>query len=395
VQLMPPRRRDLLMGLGAFGAPVALTAVLLPLGGQQQRYYVFLYLGLVAVLATIWGLWPALVAAAVSFVCVDYFFVAPYGTLSIANLTDLVNLVVFFGAAGLVGAVASRRRREQLRAEALARALGEANQELLRLNREQAAAAKAELRLARTEEQVRSLQESERIRRDLLANISHDLRTPIGTILTETTNLSADQAIRDGLRSRLDIVAGEARRLAAMVSDMLDLSRIDVAALELDMEPIALGEAIAAAVERLQVVFPARRVEWNAEAAAVEISADWRRLGQILDNLLANADRFAPANTAIELEVIADDGRAIVRVIDHGPGVPREWRERVFGRFVRATGPTDPGGRRGNGLGLSIVRGLVEAQGGTVTLEPQGSDAGAVFRFTLKLVESTTAPVSG
>src|SRR5256712_2265589 len=326
VHLEPPRTRDLLKGLGAFSTPVVLTAFLLPLGGQQQRYYVFLYLGLVAVLATVWGLWPALVAAALSFVCVDYFFVAPYGTLSIANPTDLVNLVVFFGAAGLVGAVASRRRREQLRAEALARALGEANQELVRLNREQAAAAQAELRLARTEEQVRSLQESERIRRDLLANISHDLRTPIATILTETTNLSADQAIRDGLRNRLKIVAGEARRLAAMVSDMLDVSRIDVAALELDMEPIALGEAIAAAIERLQVVSPARRVDWNAEAAAVEISADWRRLGQILDNLLANADRFAPANTAIELEVMADDGRAIVRVIDHGPGVAREGR---------------------------------------------------------------------
>src|SRR5439155_21626439 len=138
-----------LMGLGAFGAPVALTAVLLPLGGQQQRYYVFLYLGLVAVLGTIFGLWPALVAAAVSFVCVDYFFVAPYGTLSIANPTDLVNLVVFFGAAGLVGAVASRRRREQLCAEALARALGEANEELVRLNREQAAAALADPPLAR------------------------------------------------------------------------------------------------------------------------------------------------------------------------------------------------------------------------------------------------------
>ena len=394
VHLEPPRTRDLLKGLGAFSAPVVLTAFLLPLGGQQQRYYVFLYLGLVAVLATVWGLWPALVAAALSFVCVDYFFVAPYGTLSIANPTDLVNLVVFFGAAGLVGAVASRRRREQLRAEALARALGEANQELVRLNREQAAAAQAELRLARTEEQVRSLQESERIRRDLLANISHDLRTPIATILTETTNLSADQAIRDGLRNRLKIVAGEARRLAAMVSDMLDVSRIDVAALELDMEPIALGEAIAAASERLQVVSPARRVDWNAEAAAVEISADWRRLGQILDNLLANADRFAPANTAIELEVMADDGRAIVRVIDHGPGVPREWRERVFDRFVRATGPSDPGGRRGSGLGLSIVRGLVEAQGGTVSLEPQGSGVGAVFRFTLMLAGSAAAPVS-
>jgi len=395
MHLSRPRKLDLLIGLGALSAPAALTAFLLPLWGQQQRYYVFLYLGLVAVLGTIWGLWPALVAASVSFVCVDYFFVLPYRTLSIANPPDIVNLVVFFGAAGLVGAVASRRRREQLRAEALARALGEANDELVRLNREQAAAAQAELRLARTEEQVRSLQESERIRRELLANISHDLRTPIGTILTETTNLSANHAFRDGLGPRLEIVAGEARRLGAMVSDMLDLSRIDVAALELDMEPIALGEAIAASVERLQVVSPQRRVVWDSGAAAVDVSADWRRLGQILDNLLANADRFAPANTAIELEVIAKDGKATVRVIDHGPGVPQEWRERVFDRFVQATVGEDPVRRRGSGLGLSIVRGLVEAQGGRVSLEPQGSGVGAVFRFTLTLTESTAGSVSG
>ena len=394
VHLSRRRKLDLLIGLGALSAPAALTAFLLPLWGQQQRYYVFLYLGLVAVLGTIFGLWPALVAAAVSFVCVDYFFVLPYGTLSIANPPDIVNLVVFFGAAGLVGAVASRRRREQLRAEALARALGEANDELVRLNREQAAAAQAELRLARTEEQVRSLQESARIRRELLANISHDLRTPIGTILTETTNLSAKHAFRDGLGPRLEIVAGEARRLAAMVSDMLDLSRIDVAALELDMEPINLGDAIAAAIERLHVVSPARRVVWNAEAAAVEISADWRRLGQVLDNLLANADGFAPANTAIELDITAEDGRAIVRTIDHGPGVPQEWRQRVFDRFVRATGVAGSGRRRGSGLGLSIVRGLVEAQGGTVALEPQGTGVGAVFRFTLKLAQGAARPVS-
>src|SRR5438270_3917741 len=394
VRSLPPRTRDLLMGLGAFGAPVALTAVLLPLGGQQQRYYVFLYLGLVAVLATVWGLWPALVGAAVSFVSVDYFFVVPYGTLTIASPTDLVNLVVFFGAAGLVGVVASRRRREQLRAEALARALGEANDELVRLNREQAAAAQAELRLARTEEQVRSLQESERIRRELLANISHDLRTPIGTILTETTNLSANHTFRDGLGPRLEIVAGEARRLAAMVSDMLDLSRIDVAALELDMEPITLSDAIAAASERLHVVSPARRVVWNTESAAVEISADWRRLGQVLDNLLANADGFAPANTAIELDITAEDGWAIVRVIDHGPGVPQEWRQRVFDRFVRATGVAGSERRRGIGLGLSSGRGLVEAQRGRVVLEPRGTGAGGVFRLALKLAQGAAHPVS-
>jgi K+-sensing histidine kinase KdpD len=394
VHRLRPHKLDLLIAFGAFSAPLILTALLLPLRNQQQRYYVFLYLGLVAVLATVWGLWPALISAAVTFVCVDYFFVPPYGTLSIANPPDLVNLVVFFGAAGLVGAVASRRRREQLRAEALARALGEANQELVRLNQEQAETAQAQLRLARSEERVQSLQESERIRRELLANISHDLRTPIGTILTETTNLIAVQAIRDGLRPRLEIVAGEARRLASMVSDMLDLSRIDVAAIDLDLEPIAINDAIAAAVERLQVISPQRRVVWDADGAAVDVSADWRRLGQIFDNLLANAERSAPADTAIEIEVTAGDGEATVRVIDHGHGVPEELRDRIFDRFVQGSVSDGAGHRRGTGLGLAIVRGLVEAHGGTATLEPQGANVGAVFQFTLRLAQVAVGPVS-
>ena len=83
-----------------------------------------------------------------------------------------------------------------------------------------------------------------------------------------------------------------------------------------------------------------------------------------------------------------------MRVIDHGPGVPQEWRQRVFDRFVRATGVAGSGRRRGSGLGLSIVRGLVEAQGGTVALEPQGTGVGAVFRFTLKLAQGAARPVS-
>jgi signal transduction histidine kinase len=126
---------------------------------------------------------------------------------------------------------------------------------------------------------------------------------------------------------------------------------------------------------------------WDADAAALDVSADWRRLGQIFDNLLANAERSAPANTAIEIEVTAGDGHAIVRVIDHGPGVPMELRDRVFDRFVQGGVTHGPGRRRGTGLGLAIVRGLVEAHGGTVTLEPQGPHVGAVFQFTLRLAE--------
>src|SRR5579864_1472331 len=103
--------------LAMFG-PAALTAILVPLQVGQSRDFVFLYLAVVALLGLGFGLLPALLAAALSFLCVDYFFVVPYHTLTIADETDLVNLLVFFATAGVVGGLASRRRRSQLAAEA-------------------------------------------------------------------------------------------------------------------------------------------------------------------------------------------------------------------------------------------------------------------------------------
>jgi two-component system sensor histidine kinase KdpD len=172
--------------LGLAG-PAIVTAVLVNFSNQIQRDYVFIYLGLVAVVGVFRGLWPALVCAAFSFLLVDYFFVPPVGTLTIADEQEIVNLVAFLATAGLVGWLGSRRRTAQLHAEALARQLQDANSELIRLNKEQAEAATAALRLARSEQQIKALQESDRLRRELLANVSHELRTPLGTILTEST----------------------------------------------------------------------------------------------------------------------------------------------------------------------------------------------------------------
>jgi signal transduction histidine kinase len=113
------------------------------------------------------------------------------------------------------------------------------------------------------------------------------------------------------------------------------------------------------------------------------VLADWTRLGQILDNLLANADRFGPAGTPVVIEVGAPtDSLATVRVVDFGPGVPAAYRENLFERFVRAPSDHSP---ESTGLGLAIVRGLVEAHAGTVALEDRPG-AGAVFRFTLPTV---------
>ena len=379
---LPARTARILGWLAAVVGPCLLTAALVRFGSHQERDYIFLYLGLVAVLGVLSGLWPAVAAAALSFLLVDFFFVPPVGTFTIADQQDIVNLLAFVATAGLVGLLASQRRRVLLRAESLARNLRQANAELARLNKEQAVAAQAALTLARSQEQIRALQEVDRSRRELLANVSHELRTPLGTILTESTSpLSGPDDAAEAAR-RLRAITGEAQRLNLLVNDMLDLAVIEAGTLELRLEPTRLADAIEAAVERVHRTSPARKVEWDEGRASLDVLADWARLLQVLDNLLANADRFAPAGTPIEIEVDADQpGLAGVRVRDHGPGVAPEVRPRLFERFAHGPAREGPAQPAGTGLGLAIVRGLVEAHAGTVMLEE--SDGGASFRFTV------------
>jgi K+-sensing histidine kinase KdpD len=359
-------------------APGLLTAVLLKTGVQGLEY-VFLYMGVVAAVAVFRGLVPSLVTAATSFLLVDYYFVLPLHTFTIASRQDVINLVVFSATAGVVGVLASIRRQALEDAKNLTRQLTEANGELVRLNREQAEAAQYEIRLARTEQQVKALQESERMQQEMLANVSHDLRTPIGTILTASTNLLiADPPLE--IKDRLETIASEARRLNNLVADTLDLARIEGDALQLDLEPVLLADAIESAVARLTMRAPTREVQWAGDGAGVMVLADWTRLGQIFDNLLANADRFGPPRTPVVIEVSAEEpGFSTVRVVDFGPGVPAAYREKLFERFVRAPSDHSP---ESTGLGLAIVRGLVLAHAGTIDLEDRPG-AGAVFRFML------------
>jgi two-component system sensor histidine kinase KdpD len=365
--------------LAALGGPLAVTAALFDLTHQTQRDYIFFYLGLVAVIGFFRGLWPALACAAVSFLCVDYFFVPPLYTPTIADETDIVNLLAFLATAVVVGLLASQRRNALLHAKALAGQLQHTNTELVHVNKEQAAAAQAALRFARSEQQINALQESDRLRRELLANVSHELRTPLGTILAESTDAGEERSAAQMAHALLTIAA-EARRLNALVADMLDMTIIEGGALELDLSPVILADAIDAAAERLHRVSPDRDLAWDHDAARVEVLADWDRLGQIFDNLLSNADRFAPSSTSINIDVAREaQGLVTIRVADRGPGVPVEIRERIFERFFR--GESD-GVSSGTGLGLAIVKGLVEAHAGTVAIE-EGVEPGATFRFTM------------
>jgi len=371
---------------GALLGPVALTAVLVPVNAADARDYVFLYLAIVAVLGVTAGFWPALVAAIGSFLLVDFFFVPPVHTLTIADETDVVNLLVFVGVAAVVGGLGSRRRAAQLGAESLSVALRTANRDMEALNREQAEAAKVAVRLAQTEQQVHALEESDRLRRELLANVSHELRTPLTSILMRTTAVLERGELSADVRSQLRSIEEEERRLGRLVQDMLDVARIEGRSLDLSFGDVDLRESIEAAVARLYALDPRRTVAVESDEKDLEVVADWDRLGQVLDNLLSNADRYAPEGTAIR--VAFERGRrdmAVVRVIDGGPGVSPELRDRVFDRFVHSADGNALGG--GTGLGLAIVKGLVEAHAGRVWLDDDGP--GGRFAFSLPLAEAS------
>jgi len=361
-------------------APPLLTIVLDRLPPANARAYVFLYLGVVASLGLTTGLVPALVAAAVSSVLAAYFFVPPVNTFSFASPGDVVYVLIFFATAGAVGGVAAQRRRSNIDARALSRTLSEANVELERLYLEQASAARTAVRLAQTQQQVSALRDADRVRRELLQNVSHELRTPLASILTGATVLLARTDLAETVHEGLAAIVAQSRRLDRLVGDMLDLARIEGHALELHLEPIDVAAAAEAAADRLRTTRPERRVDVVADPGSVEAIADWDRLGQVLDNLLVNADRYAPGGTPIEILVAPGvRGTVVTRVVDHGPGVPAELRDRIFERFVR----DEHAGAEGTGLGLAIVSGLVEAHAGRVWLDDPAAGGGAVFAFTL------------
>jgi K+-sensing histidine kinase KdpD len=369
-------KRPLLAYVAAIGGPITLTAAFgtLHIGSRE---YVFAYMGVVALLGFTYGLGPALACAVTSFILVDYYFVAPVYSFTLLDEQDAFNLVSLIAAAVLV----SRRRSQQQRAEAVAAMLEDANIELARLNREQAAAAEARLDLALAHERIENMSRIDQMRQEFLADVSHDLRTPITSIITAGTAALEDPGLESETRRSLETGIAEAWRLNRLVRDMLDMARIDEQAVDLELEPLDLAVAVRAAADRVVADRGAARVEVDFSEEML-VLADWERLGQILDNLLSNADKFAPPGSPISVTAAADSSsdRAVIRVRDQGPGVQYDLRDRVFDRFVKGAGSVG-----GTGLGLAIVRGLVEAHGGTVELEPVHEGPGASFAFTLPL----------
>jgi signal transduction histidine kinase len=205
------------------------------------------------------------------------------------------------------------------------------------------------------------LAEVDRQRRDLVANASHELRTPITGLQATLENLI--DGVVPCTPATLSAMHGQVERLARLVHDLLDLSRLEGGVAPLHLGPVALVDLVHHVVDDLRTVLPALDVQVRAGADDLKLQADGDRIGQVLTNLLTNAARYSA-----HVLVSAEESESTVRLVvsDDGPGIPAGEEGRIFERFYRADRARHNGGA---GLGLAISRWIVELHGGQIRAE--------------------------
>ncbi len=233
-------------------------------------------------------------------------------------------------------------------------------------------------RLRDTEAQAKLLAESERLGTTLLNSVSHELRTPLAAIGSAAGGLRAAGTLNSAQQLLANELDEATERLNRLVQNLLDLSRLEAGHLRPNFDWHDLRDLIHAALQSLERALEKHTVKTEIPPALPLVRLDGALTEQIFINLLGNAAIYTPAETVIELRVHAESKHLIVEVLDYGPGLPPGDPARLFNRFQR--GPDAAAG--GTGLGLSLVKGFAEAQGGAVTAENR---PGGGARFTVKL----------
>lgn len=227
----------------------------------------------------------------------------------------------------------------------------------------------------------------ERERQDLLAGLGHDLRTPL------TALNAAVEALQDGVASDPDRYLASMRRdleaLGHLVDDLFLLARLETGGLDVAEDDVDLTELADEAAEALRPLAARHRIRVAVQAdGRVAVVGGASELRRVIRNLLDNAIRHSPADSDVVIELETRDGAAEVLVVDSGPGFPDDFRDRAFERFSRPE-PARDRASGGAGLGLAIARGLVEAHGGTIWIEP---GPGGRVAFRLPAVERDVTP---
>ncbi len=230
-----------------------------------------------------------------------------------------------------------------------------------------------------------------RIKDEFLATLSHELRTPLASILGWANRCAASEPDTPMSSQGLEVIERNAQNQRQLIDDLLDVSRIITGQLRLDVNEVDLTKIVSDAVEVVRPAANAKRIQIACEfnPALCQVSGDAVRLQQVVWNLLVNAVKFTPQGGRIKLKLEQVDYRVRVSISDNGQGIDSEFLPHVFERFRQADGTTTRA-HGGLGLGLAIVRHLVEAHGGTVAAESLGADG-----INLYLLLTTSGGSSG
>jgi signal transduction histidine kinase len=300
----------------------------------------------------------------------------------------------------LAALVIFRPARKRLRSlEHAARALGEGRTDVRADERggDEVASLAHAFNLMAGELDARSaaLAEADRVRRQLLADVSHELMTPLTAIRGYTETLAMPELPVDAAtRARyFGIVEEETYKLEAIIGDLLDLAKVEGGGGELTIEPVPVAELFGRVADRHAPALRSRAISLEIDAPeALEVEGDPQRLEQAIQNLASNAIRHTPDGGRVELRGIDQGDMVRIAVRDTGPGIPADHVGRIFDRFYKADASrTANGVTSGSGLGLSIVRAIVERHGGTVTAV-NAPDGGALFEVRLPRRRSREAP---
>ena len=236
-------------------------------------------------------------------------------------------------------------------------------------------------RMARRIASLEAQRELARMQDEFISTISHELRTPLGMIKGYVTTLMREDANWDSETRMefLEIVDEEAERLRELIDNLLDSSRLETGTLGMTLEPIKLSALIRDSVSRVQAVYPEMDVEIEVGEDLPTLQADPTRIAQVMDNLLSNANKYAPGS---QIAVRSDrrDNVVEIDVQDGGPGIPPEHVPHLFERFYRV--PEQTSNVRGTGLGLYICRKIIEAHSGEIGVESTEGVGTRIF-FTI------------
>ena len=332
----------------------------------------------VVIVAGLWGTGPALAAAASGAGAYSYFFLPPAG-FAIEDPQDWIEFFTFIGTAVIAGELASRAERRTAEAQA-------GRQEIERLYQELHSAFEraSEAEAARRNEQLKAA---------LLDALTHNLRTPLTSIKAAVTALIREGAwtplselTPDGRLELLQVIDEESDRLNRFIGGLAGPDRIEPE-LPIQSRAVDVELVIRAGLQRAETVTRDHRLVVAIDDGLPAVSVDAASITEAIYILLDNASKYAPVGTTITVAASrADDREVRITVVDEGPGIPADLRERVFEKFFRVPGRESHDPHRGGvGLGLPIARRLIEAQAGRIWIEAPSSGRGTTVAITLAI----------